>query len=151
MVALIQRVKKASVTVDGNITGQIEKGLLILLGIHVDDTEKELEFIVHKLVQLRIFEDAEGKMNLSLQDVGGEALVVSQFTLYGDTRKGNRPSFIQSARPEKAEPLYERFTLRLSQLLGKPVPTGIFGAMMDVALVNDGPVTLWIEKKAEKH
>lgn len=148
MVALVQKVKSASVTVEGKIVGEIGKGLLILLGVHHTDTEKELEWLVQKVAQLRIFEDVEGKMNLSVQDVQGEALVVSQFTLYGNTQKGNRPSFIESARPEIAEPLYQRFTQRLSEVLQKPVPTGVFGAMMDVALINDGPVTLWVEKKS---
>ena len=147
MIALIQRVKQASVTVDGEITGQIQAGMLVLLGIHTHDTEKELNWLVQKVANLRIFEDEEGRMNQSVQDVDGEALVVSQFTLYGNAEKGNRPSFIQAARPELAIPLSEQFVRRLSDVLGKPVPTGVFGAMMDVALVNDGPVTIWVEKK----
>lgn len=147
MIALIQRVKQASVTVDGEITGQIRAGMLVLLGIHTHDTEKELNWLVQKVANLRIFEDEEGRMNQSVQDVDGEALVVSQFTLYGNAEKGNRPSFIQAARPELAIPLYEQFVRQLSDVLGKPVPTGVFGAMMDVALVNDGPVTIWVEKK----
>lgn len=147
MIALIQRVKQASVTVDGEITGQIQAGMLVLLGIHTHDTEKELNWLVQKVANLRIFEDEEGRMNQSVQDVDGEALVVSQFTLYGNAEKGNRPSFIQAARPELAIPLYEQFVRQLSDVLGKPVPTGVFGAMMDVALVNDGPVTIWVEKK----
>jgi D-tyrosyl-tRNA(Tyr) deacylase len=147
MVVLIQRVKEASVTVDGETVGAIGKGLLILLGVHVDDTEQEGQWLARKCANLRIFRDEEGLMNRSVTDVEGEALVVSQFTLYGDAQKGNRPSFIASARPEKAEALYEQFVADLSAHLGKPVPTGVFGAMMDVHLVNDGPVTLWIERK----
>lgn len=147
MVALIQRVKEASVTVDGETVGAIGEGLLILLGVHVDDTEQEGQWLARKCANLRIFRDDEGLMNRSVTDAEGEALVVSQFTLYGDAQKGNRPSFIASARPEKAEVLYEQFVADLSTHLGKPVPTGVFGAMMDVHLVNDGPVTLWIERK----
>ncbi|HMB89389.1 MAG TPA: D-aminoacyl-tRNA deacylase [Rhodothermales bacterium] len=147
MVVLIQRVKEASVTVDGETVGAIDHGLLILLGVHVDDTEQEGQWLARKCANLRIFRDDEGLMNRSVTDIDGEALVVSQFTLYGDAQKGNRPSFIASARPEKAESLYEQFVTDLSAYLGKPVPTGIFGAMMDVHLVNDGPVTLWVERK----
>lgn len=149
MVALIQRVKEASVTVDGETVGSIGNGLLILLGVHVDDTEQEGAWLARKCTNLRIFRDDEGMMNRSVQDVEGEVLVVSQFTLYGDVQKGNRPSFIASARPEKAEGLYEQFVAELSGHLGKAVPTGVFGAMMDVQLVNDGPVTLWIERKPD--
>lgn len=149
MVALVQRVSEASVTVDGEVTGTIGTGLLILLGVHRDDTDTEMEWLVNKVANLRIFPDDEGRMNHSLLDVGGDALVVSQFTLYGDTRKGNRPSFVESAPPEQAEALYEAFTAALSARLGRPVPTGIFGAMMDVYLVNDGPVTLWVERRAD--
>lgn len=147
MVALIQRVKEASVEVDGEVVGAIGPGMLILLGVHVDDTEKEVAWLARKCANLRIFNDDEGLMNRSVQDVGGEALVVSQFTLYGDARKGNRPSFMASARPEQAEALYDRFVEALSTHLGKAVPTGAFGAMMDVKLVNDGPVTLWVERE----
>lgn len=149
MVALVQRVTQASVTVDGAITGQIGAGMLILLGVHKTDTETELDWLVRKCSNLRIFPDEAGRMNRSLLDAGGEALVVSQFTLYGSTDKGNRPSFVDSAHPEVAEPLYRTFCERLSQQLKKPVPTGVFGAMMDVSLRNDGPVTLWVEKRAE--
>lgn len=148
MVALIQRVKQASVEVEGAVVGAIGKGFLILLGVHRDDTEADLEWLVRKCANLRIFPDDEGRMNRSLLDVQGEALVVSQFTLYGDASRGNRPSFTDSAPPEKAEPLYRRFVERLSQELGRPVPCGVFGAMMDVHLVNDGPVTLWVERPA---
>lgn len=146
MIALVQRVKEASVTVDGETVGAIGAGMLILLGVHVDDTESELDWLVRKCANLRIFADEDGLMNRSIKDSGGEALVVSQFTLYGDTRKGNRPSFIASARPEKAELLYEQFVAALGRELNKPVPTGIFGAMMEVHLVNAGPVTLWVER-----
>ncbi len=120
---------------------------MILLGVHKDDTERELEWLARKCAKLRIFQDDAGLMNRSVLDVGGEALVVSQFTLYGNAAKGNRPSFIDSARPEQAEALYETFVEGLSAHLGKPVATGVFGAMMQVHLVNDGPVTLWVERK----
>lgn len=148
MRALVQRVSEASVTVDGQVTGRIGRGLLILLGVRTGDTEAEMAFLADKCLNLRIFEDTEGKFNLSLLDVRGEMLVVSQFTLYGDTRKGRRPSFIEAAPPPVAIPLYEKFvtTLRAS---GLKVDTGVFGAKMDVRLTNDGPVTLLLEKEAE--
>ncbi len=146
MIALIQRVSQASVDVDGETVGAIGAGLLVLLGVHQDDTEAEADWLAGKASRLRVFRDDEGRMNRSLLETGGEALVVSQFTLYGDTRKGNRPSYGAAAPPEKAEALYEYFAERLSSLLNKPVPTGEFGAMMNVRLVNDGPVTLWIER-----
>lgn len=148
MVALVQRVSEASVTVGGDVTGAIGPGLLVLLGVHRTDTEAEAAWVANKVADLRIFPDEAGKMNRSLLDTGGEALAVSQFTLYGDTRRGNRPSFVASAPPEQAEALYEAFVEALSQRLGKPVPTGVFGAMMDVRLTNDGPVTLWIERRS---
>lgn len=147
MVALVQRVSEASVTVDGTVTGAIGRGLMILLGVHHTDTEAEAAWVARKCANLRIFPDDEGRMNLSLLDIDGEALVVSQFTLYGNTAKGNRPSFIDSAPPETAEPLYLHFRDLLAEHLGKPVPTGVFGAMMDVRLVNEGPVTLWVERR----
>ncbi|MBL7978051.1 MAG: D-tyrosyl-tRNA(Tyr) deacylase [Bacteroidetes Order II. Incertae sedis bacterium] len=150
MIALIQRVSEASVKVEHQIVGKIGCGLLVLLGIHVNDTEKEVDWLAQKIIQLRIFNDEDGKMNRSLQEVGGEVLVVSQFTLYGDARKGNRPSYITAARPETAIPLYESFVSKCAILLGKPVPTGIFGADMKVSLVNDGPVTLWLEKSPKE-
>jgi len=149
MIALVQRVREASVTVDGNTVARIGPGMLVFLGVHQTDTETEGAWLARKCANLRIFADEEGRMNRALTDVGGETLVVSQFTLYGDARKGNRPSFIASAPPDIAEPLYEDFALRLSGHLGRPVPTGIFGAMMDVHLVNDGPVTLSVEKRAK--
>ena len=139
MRALVQRVSGASVTVDGTEISRIGPGLLVLLGVRRGDTEAEADRIAAKLLALRIFEDADGKMNLSVGDAGGEILCVSQFTLYGDTRKGNRPSFIDAAPPEEAEPLYER----VREALG--AQGGVFGARMAVALTNDGPVTLVIE------
>ncbi|GMV67043.1 MAG: D-aminoacyl-tRNA deacylase [Candidatus Hinthialibacteria bacterium] len=144
MRVVIQRVQEASATVEGRITGEIGKGFLILLGIHRTDTAEEVDWMVSKVSQLRVFEDREGKMNLSLIDVGGAALVVSQFTLYADCRKGRRPSFIDAAPPELAVPLYELFCDRL-KVEGIPVETGVFGAKMAVALVNDGPVTVIID------
>lgn len=149
MVALIQRVKEAHVAIDGTTVGAIGPGLLILLGIHTTDTDRERDWVVRKCANLRIFPDEEGRMNRSVRDVHGGVLVVSQFTLYGNTSKGNRPSFIESARPEMAEPMYEAFVDELSGLLRQPVHTGRFGAMMDVHLVNDGPVTLWVERRAD--
>lgn len=145
MRVLLQRVSSASVTVSGRVTGQIDRGYLLLVGITHDDDAAKLEWMADKVHGLRLFADAEGKMNLGLDDVGGQVLVVSQFTLYGDAQKGRRPSFIDAARPEVAIPLYERFVTLLRER-GLHVETGEFGAMMDVALVNDGPVTLWLEK-----
>jgi D-tyrosyl-tRNA(Tyr) deacylase len=148
LIALVQRVREASVEVAGQVTGQIGPGLLILLGIHHTDTPKEAAWLAKKCAHLRIFPDDEGRMNRSLLDTGGAALVVSQFTLYGDTQKGHRPSFVEAAPPEIAIPLYDLFVQQLSGHLGQPVPTGVFGAMMQVRLQNDGPVTLWLEKRA---
>lgn len=150
MRALIQRVSSASVTIDGKIHSSIGKGLLILLGIKTTDTETEVQYLAEKCVALRIFEDTEEKMNLSVKDVGGSVMIVSQFTLYADTRKGNRPSFVDAAPPAAAEPLYERFVQAMSALIGtEKVATGVFRAMMDVALVNDGPVTVIVESKPQ--
>lgn len=149
MVALVQRVSEASVAVDGDVVGDIGRGVLILLGVHRRDTEQEMEWVARKCAGLRIFPDDGGRMNRSLLDVGGEALVVSQFTLYGDASRGNRPSFSESAAPDVAERLYEEFARVLGGYLAKPVQTGAFGAMMDVRLVNSGPVTLWVEKTAD--
>ncbi len=146
MIALVQRVKGASVVVKGVEYGRIASGILILLGVHRNDGNEELEWIARKCAALRIFPDGEGKMNKSLIDVGGEAMVVSQFTLYGDVVRGNRPSFVAAAPPETARPLYERFASTLSELLGRDVVTGVFGAMMEVSLVNDGPVTISVER-----
>lgn len=145
MRALIQRVSSAAVSVDGVQISRIGKGLLILLGVKTGDTTAEADFLADKCAGLRIFEDAEEKMNLSLSDVGGEVLVVSQFTLYGDARRGRRPSFTLAAPPAQSEPLYEYFVERL-RTAGLRVATGQFGAMMAVSLVNDGPVTLLLEK-----
>lgn len=150
MRALIQRVSSASVTIDGKLHSSIGKGLLILLGIKTTDTATEVQYLAEKCAALRIFEDADEKMNLSVKDVGGSVMIVSQFTLYGDTRKGNRPSFVEAAPPETAEPLYEKFVASISALIGKEkVATGVFRAMMDVALVNDGPVTVIVESKPQ--
>lgn len=149
MIALVQRASRAEVRVEGSEPQSISSGLVILLGVHPTDGEEELEWLVRKCVNLRIFSDDDGKMNRSLIDVGGEALVVSQFTLYGNVERGNRPSFVESAAPDIAEPLYDRFVARVSDLLDKPVASGRFGAMMEVELVNDGPVTIWIERRAK--
>ena len=146
MRVVVQRSKNAQVTVNGEITGQITKGLVLLVGVTHQDTEEDAAFVADKIANLRIFEDDAGKMNLSLLDVGGEILSVSQFTLYGDCRKGRRPNFMEAARPEHANPLYERFNGLLHEK-GIKVETGIFGAMMDVELINDGPVTLIVESK----
>jgi D-tyrosyl-tRNA(Tyr) deacylase len=148
MRALIQRVSAASVDVDGERVGEIGPGLLILLGVRAGDTDKELAFVAEKCVNLRIFEDDDGKMNRSVRDVDGSVLVVSQFTLYGDTRRGRRPSFVEAAPPEVSELLYDRFVDRIGDY-GINVATGIFGAMMNVNLTNDGPVTILVEKEAE--
>jgi D-tyrosyl-tRNA(Tyr) deacylase len=142
--AVIQRVSQASVTVEGEITGQIERGFLVLLGVGNDDTEDDAVYLAGKAVGLRVFEDADGKMNLALAEIGGAMLVVSQFTLYGDARKGRRPSFIEAARPEKANQLYESFCAEVRGQ-GIRVETGRFQKHMDVALVNDGPVTLLLD------
>lgn len=144
MKAVVQRVQYASVTVDGEILGNIEKGFLILLGVTHTDTEKEVTWLANKIKDLRIFEDTEGKMNLSLEEVKGEVLVVSQFTLYGNCLKGRRPAFIEAARPEIAIPLYEKF-LELFSSFGIKTETGQFGADMKVSLLNDGPVTLILD------
>ena len=142
MRVVIQRVSEASVTINGKIHSKIGHGLMILTGFEDVDSEKSIDRFCTKIVNMRIFSDAEGKMNLSVLDVVGEILVVSQFTLHASTRKGNRPSFIRAAPPEVSEPLYHHFMKRLGELLGKPVSGGIFGADMKVALVNDGPVTI---------
>jgi len=144
MKSVIQRVSQASVTIDDVVKGEIQGGFLILLGITHSDTEKDVKWMVDKITGLRVFEDENGKMNLSLEDVGGELLIVSQFTLYGDARKGRRPSFIEAARPEKAIPLYEKFVALASEK-GIKVATGEFGADMKVNLLNDGPVTLIVD------
>lgn len=147
MVALVQRVSEASVVVDGDTRGAIDAGLLILLGVHKDDTHEESAWLARKCANLRIFADDDGQMNRSVQDVGGEAMVISQFTLCGTVSSGNRPSFTDAAPPDRADALYEHFVRSLSEQLDQEIPTGVFGAMMDVHLVNDGPVTLSIEKR----
>jgi len=147
MRALIQRVRKASVSIGGTVAGQIGPGLLVLFGVTHSDTESDAAYLAEKLANLRIFEDEDGKMNRSLIECGGEALVVSQFTLYGDCRKGRRPGFSEAAAPELAVPLYEKFVELLSVQIGKKVPTGEFGADMLVSLENDGPVTFMVESK----
>jgi D-aminoacyl-tRNA deacylase len=146
MKVVVQRVNRASVTVENEITGKIKKGLLLLVGIHESDTKKEIDWCCNKISKLRIFEDDEGKMNKSVQDIKGEILVVSQFTLYGDTKKGTRPSFIEAAKPDVAEPLYNYMIERFKKSMDLNVQEGEFGAMMQVELVNDGPVTIIVEK-----
>lgn len=144
---LIQRVKNASVSVGGVELSRIGQGLLVLVGVGVEDTDEDMEYLAGKLVRLRIFDDGQGVMNLDVRQVGGEVLVVSQFTLQASTRKGNRPSYVRVAPEAVSRPMYERFTARVAELLGREVPTGEFGADMQVALVNDGPVTIWIDSK----
>lgn len=150
MRALIQRSKNAAVSIAGEVVGAIDHGLVILLGIEAADTAADADWLAGKIAQMRIFADAEGRMNLSVRDVGGGVLVVSQFTLHASTRKGNRPSFIRAARPEQAVPLYEHFLAALEREAGMPVARGVFGADMQVALVNDGPVTLWMDSQARE-
>ena len=145
MRAVVQRVSEASVTIDGAVKGSIGKGYMVLLGVEDIDEKEDLDYICDKLIGLRIFEDPDGKLNLDIRDIGGEILLISQFTLYGDARKGRRPGFIKAARPEKAIPMYEEAIRRLSEVLH--VETGEFGADMMVALVNDGPVTILLDSK----
>ncbi|MEX0724546.1 MAG: D-aminoacyl-tRNA deacylase [Gracilimonas sp.] len=146
MKAVIQRVSSSSVMVDNEITGAIDQGLLVLIGIHQDDTKDQMEWICNKIAKLRIFEDEEGKMNRSVQDVGGGILLVSQFTLYANSDKGTRPSFIEAAKPDKAEPMYEEMIEWFKMNTDLNIQTGEFGAMMNVQLENDGPVTIILEK-----
>jgi len=145
MRVLVQRVSAANVVVNGATTGAIGNGLLLLVGVTHDDSEAIEDRMADKIVKLRIFSDDAGLMNRSVLDVGGEILAVSQFTLYADARKGNRPSYTDAARPEQASPAFDRFVGKLAARLGKPVPTGIFGADMKVGLTNDGPVTIWLD------
>ncbi len=147
MRAVIQRVSKASVSIDGKINSQIGNGFLVLLGIEDADTTEDVEWLSGKIVHLRIFDDADGVMNESVKDKGGDIILVSQFTLHASTKKGNRPSYIKASKPEIAVPLYEKMIQQLSADLGKPIGTGIFGADMKVELLNDGPVTIVIDTK----
>jgi D-tyrosyl-tRNA(Tyr) deacylase len=147
MKAVIQRVSRASVEIDSKTVGQIAQGLLVLLGIATDDTPEDLEWISHKIVQMRIFDNEQGVMNKSMIDVDGQLLVVSQFTLQASTRKGHRPSYMAAARPEIAEPIYKQSIVMFERLINKTVETGEFGADMQVSLVNDGPVTIWLDSK----
>jgi D-tyrosyl-tRNA(Tyr) deacylase len=148
MRVVIQRVSEAHVTVDGEITGSIDHGLLVLAGFSDDETEADLDWMAQKIVRLRIFNDGEGVMNRDVQQADGRILAVSQFTLFASTRKGNRPSWSRAARGEVSQPLFDRFVGKLATALGRPVPTGVFGADMQVHLVNDGPVTLTIDSKS---
>jgi D-aminoacyl-tRNA deacylase len=147
MRAVIQRVSRASVSIEGRIKSSIGAGLLVLLGIEAVDDESDIEWLSNKIINLRIFDDKSGIMNLSILETGGEILTVSQFTLHAKTKKGNRPSYIRAAGPEIAVPLYNRFVLRISELMGKETATGEFGAMMQVELINDGPVTIIIDTR----
>lgn len=147
---LLQRVSAASVKIDGQIFSEIGPGLLVLLGIEAADSPEDIDFLVKKTAAMRIFPDAEGKMNLSVTEIGGEILVVSQFTLHASTKKGNRPSFIRAARPEQAIPLYELFLEKMASESGLRVASGEFGADMKIALVNDGPVTIWMDSKEKE-
>lgn len=146
MRALLQRVSSAKVEIEGCVSGEIGSGVLILLGVRSDDTEEDISYLVKKIARLRIFEDSYGKINLSLLEIGGEALIVSQFTLYADTRRGRRPGFNDAAPPSLAQPLYNSFCKAMADL-GVPVATGRFGAMMDVSLVNQGPVTIMLDSE----
>ena len=150
MRVLLQRVSEAAVTIDGEVRGKIGAGLLVLLGIEEADTTADIDWLCGKITRLRIFSDAEGKMNRSVVDVGGGLLAVSQFTLFASTKKGNRPGFTRSAGPAVAVPLYEQFVRRLGEVAGRPVETGEFGADMQVALVNDGPVTIWLDSRGKE-
>ncbi|CAI8208992.1 MAG: D-aminoacyl-tRNA deacylase [Formosa sp. Hel1_33_131] len=150
MRAVIQRVSQASVTIEGQVVSEIASGLLVLLGIMDSDTTEDIQWLSNKLTNLRIFNDADGVMNTSLKDSNGSAIVVSQFTLYAQTKKGNRPSYIKAAKPEIAKPLYEQFIKQFEADLGQVIQTGAFGADMKVALINDGPVTIVMDSKARE-
>ena len=150
MMAVIQRVSTASVTIDGKVKSSIGKGLLVLVGIEDADNQEDIEWLTNKIVNLRIFNDSEGVMNVSVKDEGGDIIAVSQFTLHASTKKGNRPSYIKASKPEIAIPLYEKFVKSLELNLEKPVQTGEFGADMKVSLLNDGPVTIVIDTKDKK-
>jgi len=144
---IIQRVRNASVTIEGVEHSAINQGMMILVGIEEADGDEDIAFLTKKIANMRIFDDADGVMNLSVMDIGGEVLVVSQFTLHASTKKGNRPSYIRAAKPDISIPLYEKFCTELSAILGKPVKTGVFGADMQCALINDGPVTIFMDSK----
>lgn len=150
MRVVLQRVKQASVSVENKVVDEIQHGLMILLGIEEADTNEDIQWLVGKIVQMRIFADENGQMNKSVVEVHGDLLVVSQFTLFAATKKGNRPSFIRAARPETAIPLYESFLKSCENLLGKPVKKGVFGADMQVSLINDGPVTICVDSKLKE-
>lgn len=150
MRAVLQRVSEAACRVDGEVTGQIGTGFLVLLGVEDADTIEDIQWLAQKIANMRVFSDENGLMNKALADVNGSILLISQFTLFAQTKKGNRPSFIRAARPEKAIPLYEQMIAELSKLTGKTVATGIFGADMKVSLVNDGPVTITIDTKVKE-
>lgn len=144
---LIQKVTEASVTIEGKLKSAISKGLLVLVGVEDRDTEADIDWLACKLVNIRIFDDENGVMNKSVIDEDGEILVVSQFTLQAQTKKGNRPSYIKASKPEFAKPMYEKFCVKVSELLGKEVKTGLFQAYMEVKLINDGPTTIWIDSQ----
>lgn len=146
----MQRVSEASVTVEGKVVGQIEEGFLVLVGVEEADREEDVDWLAGKVVAMRVFADEEGKMNRNVTDRGGRILLVSQFTLHASTKKGNRPSFIRAARPEQAERLYEALAKKIAALMNQSVEQGVFGADMKVALVNDGPVTIWLDSKAKE-
>ena len=150
MIAILQRVSEASVAVEGEIVGQIDKGLFILLGVTHTDTEEDVLWLSQKIVQMRIFQDDEDKMNRSIKDIGGSVLLVSQFTLHSRTKKGNRPSFVDAAKPDLAKLLYDKMIEALSQELGKPIQTGKFGHYMHISVSNDGPVTIYMDTKNKK-
>jgi D-tyrosyl-tRNA(Tyr) deacylase len=148
MRVLVQRVREASVAVEGEVVGAIGAGLLLLVGVEEPDGDADIDWLVRKISQLRIFDDEAVVMNRSVLDVGAEVLAVSQFTLFASVKKGNRPSYSRAARPERSQPLFDRFVTALSGTLARPVPTGVFGAAMQVALVNDGPITIWLDSRA---
>ena len=150
MRALLQRVREASVTVDGNVTGTIGAGALVFVGVTDGDSNDDRDWLVHKIVNLRVFDDDAGVMNKSILDAGGNVLAVSQFTLYASTKKGQRPSWSTAARPDIAQPIFNAFVAALSTALGRPVETGVFGAHMHVALINDGPVTIWLDSRTRE-
>lgn len=150
MRVIIQRTKRASVRIENEIKSEINQGMLILVGIEDSDNEDDINWLCKKIINLRIFDDQEGVMNLSIKDIGGDILAVSQFTLHASTRKGNRPSYIRASKPEIAIPMYEKFCQTLEEALGKPIQTGTFGADMQVALINDGPVTIIIDSQLKE-